>query len=129
MARRGEASIVVKSGYNRLWKVSREGGPPTLVAPQWGNDGSFSPDGNQIVIDRMSRWDSEWRAYRGGQNTPLVILDLTDNSEVMRLLSDNAKAENLMGWKPKVDLREGLSRTVEWVRENADEYADSGYVK
>jgi len=71
------------SGYNRLWKVSREGGPASLVTPQWGNDGSYSPDGLKIVIDRMSRWDTEWRAYRGGQNTPLVLLDLTDTSEVM----------------------------------------------
>ena len=29
----------------------------------------------------MSRWDSEWRGYRGGQNTALVILDLDDLSE------------------------------------------------
>jgi tricorn protease len=71
------------SGYNRLWKVSTEGGPASLVTPQWGNDGSFSPDGSKIAIDRMSRWDVEWRAYRGGQNTPLVILDLNDTSEVM----------------------------------------------
>ena len=52
-----------------------------------------------------------------------------EKSEVMRLLSDNAKAAKLMGWTPKVDLREGLSRTVEWIRENTAEYADSGYVK
>jgi tricorn protease len=71
------------SGYNRLWTVSAEGGPARLLTPQWGNDGSFAPDGRRIVIDRMSRWDEEWRDYRGGQNTPLVILDLHDTTEVM----------------------------------------------
>ncbi|MFW6331064.1 MAG: S41 family peptidase [Gemmatimonadota bacterium] len=30
----------------------------------------------------MSRWDTEWRGYRGGQNTPLVILELGDLDEV-----------------------------------------------
>jgi tricorn protease len=35
-----------------------------------------------MVIDRVSRWDSEWRHYRGGQNTPLTILDLKSLDEV-----------------------------------------------
>ncbi|MEL7121429.1 MAG: PDZ domain-containing protein [Bacteroidota bacterium] len=71
------------SSYNRLWTVSVDGGPSTLLSAQWGNDGSFSPDGKKLVIDKMSRWDDEWRAYRGGQNTPLIILNTEDNSEVL----------------------------------------------
>ena len=31
----------------------------------------------------MDRWDVEWRAYRGGQNTPLIILNLADYSETL----------------------------------------------
>ncbi|NER18859.1 S41 family peptidase [Spongiivirga citrea] len=69
------------NGYNRLWTVSVEGGPASLLNKQWGADGSFSKDGKQIVVDRVSRWDGEWRAYRGGQNTPLVVLDLESNEE------------------------------------------------
>lgn len=69
------------TGYDRLWTVSVEGGSSTMLSKQWGTDGSFSPDGKQIVIDRMDRWDVEWRNYRGGQNTPLVVLNLTDQSE------------------------------------------------
>lgn len=64
------------TGYNRLWTVPVDGGPSTLLPAPWANDGEFSPDGRRIVIDRMSRWDPEWRSYRGGQNTPLVIMDL-----------------------------------------------------
>lgn len=37
-------------------------------------------------------------------------------SEVTRLLSDNSKAQALTGWAPKVDLREGLTRTSDWIR-------------
>ncbi|MCU0379268.1 MAG: PDZ domain-containing protein [Bacteroidales bacterium] len=70
-------------GFARLWTVSTEGGPSTMLTRQWAADGSFSPEGNQIVIDRVQRWDVEWRNYRGGQNTPLVILNLTDQSEVL----------------------------------------------
>ncbi|MFP2997244.1 PDZ domain-containing protein [Spongiivirga sp. MCCC 1A20706] len=71
------------SGYNRLWTVSVEGGSANLLHKQWGNDGSFSPDGKQLILDRVSRWDSEWRAYRGGQNTPLTILNLETSEEVL----------------------------------------------
>ena len=69
------------SGFDRLWTVPAEGGPSTMVTNQWATDGSFSPDGKQIVIDRVQRWDVEWRHYRGGQNTPLVILNLGDQVE------------------------------------------------
>ncbi len=68
--------------FNRLWTVSVEGGAPRLLTAQWSHNGSFSPEGDQIVIDRMTRRDVEWRAYRGGQNTPLVILDLENESEI-----------------------------------------------
>ena len=75
-------------GFARLWTVSMEGGPSTVLTNQWAADGSFSPDGKQIVIDRIQRWDVEWRHYRGGQNTPLVILNLTDQTE--KLLPDES---------------------------------------
>jgi tricorn protease len=69
------------TGFDHLWTVSAAGGPSTIVSQQWGTDGSYSPDGKQIVLDRMDRWDVEFRNYRGGQNTPLVILTLADQSE------------------------------------------------
>ncbi|HCC71395.1 MAG TPA: protease, partial [Bacteroidales bacterium] len=71
------------SSFDRLWTVSVEGGPPELLSSQWATNGSFSPDGNRIIIDRVRRWDVEWRAYRGGQNTPLIILNLNDKSEIL----------------------------------------------
>jgi len=36
-----------------------------------------------MVVDAVSRWDVEWRGYRGGQNTPLVLLDLETLDEVL----------------------------------------------
>ncbi len=79
------------AGYGRLWTVSKDGGPSTLLAKQFGNDGSYSADGKKIVIDRVSRWDVEWRDYRGGQNTPLIILNLKDFSE--ELLPNNKETD------------------------------------
>ena len=71
------------TSFSRLWTVSVDGGPSTMLTMQWAADGSFSPDGSQVIIDRVQRWDVEWRNYRGGQNTPLVILNLEDQSEML----------------------------------------------
>jgi len=45
-------------------------------------------------------------------------------SEVFRLWCDNTLIENLTGFKPKVDIREGLEKTIEWFTEsdNLDNY-------
>jgi tricorn protease len=69
-------------GFQRLWTVPAAGGPSDLVPAPWGHDGAYSPDGRKIVVDRVTRWDVEWRHYRGGQNTPLTILSLDDLTEL-----------------------------------------------
>ena len=37
------------------------------------------------------------------------------NSEVFRLWCDNTKIEKLTGFKPQVDIKEGLQRTINWI--------------
>jgi len=34
----------------------------------------------------------------------------------MKLVSDNTRARDLIGWSPKVSLEEGLRHTIEFVR-------------
>jgi NAD dependent epimerase/dehydratase len=45
-----------------------------------------------------------------------------EKSEVMRLLSDNSKAKNILGWAPKSSslegLRDGLKKTIAWFAED-----------
>jgi tricorn protease len=62
--------------YHRLWSVAPDGGPPELVPAPFAYRGSYAPGGRHMVIERVNRLDEEWRGYRGGQNTPLVLLDL-----------------------------------------------------
>ena len=45
-----------------------------------------------------------------------------EKSEVTRLLSDNSKARDILGWEPQVGFREGLSQTIAWIREHMDWY-------
>lgn len=49
------------------------------------------------------------------------------NSEVARLLSDPTLAQELTGWRPSVSLRDGLSRTIEWITANATHFRVGEY--
>jgi NAD dependent epimerase/dehydratase len=51
-----------------------------------------------------------------------------DKSEVERLISGPELARELLGWEPTVDLREGLSRTIEWIERNLQRYRVDHYV-
>jgi NAD dependent epimerase/dehydratase len=48
-------------------------------------------------------------------------------SEVERLLCDNTRAREWAGWKPEVDLEEGLRRTAEWMQANPPPGSASRY--
>jgi NAD dependent epimerase/dehydratase len=48
-------------------------------------------------------------------------------SEVERLLADAGRAAELLGWAPKVGLREGLEKTIEWITDSLDAYKPSIY--
>ena len=45
-----------------------------------------------------------------------------EGSEVERLCADASKARELLGWEPRHTLEEGLTRTIEWIRENNERY-------
>ena len=51
-----------------------------------------------------------------------------DRSEVERLLADNTKAREATGWEPRVGLDEGLTRTIEWMREHLGAYRVGEYM-
>jgi dTDP-glucose 4,6-dehydratase len=50
-------------------------------------------------------------------------------SEVQRLISSPALAEELTGWRPTVELREGLTRTIAWIEANAARFRADEYVR
>lgn len=45
-----------------------------------------------------------------------------DDSEVMVLLCDNAKARRLLGWQPQVSLAAGLQRTIAYIQDHLERY-------
>jgi len=48
-------------------------------------------------------------------------------SEVERLLSDDGRAKQLIGWSPQITLDEGLQLTIAWIREHLDLYRPGVY--
>lgn len=50
-----------------------------------------------------------------------------EKSEVMRLVCDNRKAVQLMGWKPDYTLEEGLRETIDWMTRNLKNYKTDIY--
>jgi NAD dependent epimerase/dehydratase len=52
-----------------------------------------------------------------------------EQSEVRKLVSDNALARELMGWRPKVTLDEGLRQTIDFVKEHREMFRNDGYVR
>ena len=48
-------------------------------------------------------------------------------SEVFRLLCDNKKFISATNFKPKFNLKKGLIKTIEWYKDNLDEYKNSEF--
>ena len=48
-------------------------------------------------------------------------------SEVQRLRSDNTQAQHILGWRPLVDLDNGLDQTILWIKDHLDLYKVGKY--
>ena len=63
---------------DRLYTVPVEGGWPEVL-PMWrAEDGWFSPDGSRIAYVPNIKWQTSWKRYKGGQTTPIYIVQLSD---------------------------------------------------
>lgn len=45
-----------------------------------------------------------------------------EKSEVMRLISNNRLAAEKLGWRPEISIDEGLRSTIDWIKENLNNY-------
>jgi len=50
-----------------------------------------------------------------------------EKSEVLKLVSDNSRAAQLMGWKPRVRIDDGLMQSIEFVKKNIHLYRPNVY--
>ncbi len=64
--------------FDRLYTVPVEGGWPEVL-PMWrAEDGWFSPDGSRMAYVPNLKWQTSWKRYKGGQTTPIYIVQLSD---------------------------------------------------
>ncbi len=50
-----------------------------------------------------------------------------EKSEVLRLISNNTLAREVLGWKPEVKLDQGLRQTIQWINEHLEYYRIGKY--
>ncbi|TFH47441.1 MAG: NAD-dependent epimerase/dehydratase family protein [Lysobacterales bacterium] len=50
-----------------------------------------------------------------------------EKSEVERLLSNNQRAGEVLGWSPQVSIEDGLRRTIDWIKDHLDLYTPDEY--
>ena len=63
--------------YLRLFRAHADGSgiPEPLPLPS-GAVGSYSPDGQYLAYESITRWQDAWKRYKGGQNFPIWIVNL-----------------------------------------------------
>ena len=49
------------------------------------------------------------------------------DSEVLRLLSNNSSAREIIGWQPQVTFEQGLELTIAWIRQHLESYRIGKY--
>ena len=92
------------------------------------------------IADALGRGEGRGEAFNAGGGRPWSVRDVielvarlaeaggepeirstgTPVGEIDRQLVDFARLRELTGWRPEIDLAEGLGRTIEWYREHPE---------
>ncbi|HEX6598732.1 MAG TPA: PDZ domain-containing protein [Gemmatimonadaceae bacterium] len=70
------------TGVPRFYTVGLDGGVATPMPMPRAYQGKISPDAKRIAYRMNNSWDEERRNYRGGQNRPIWIEDLSTHDVV-----------------------------------------------
>ena len=80
--------------YLRLFRVHADGsGMPEPLPVPAGSEASFSPDGQNIAYQPITRWEEAWKQYHGGQTTPIWLLNLK-TLDLAKVPRDNSNDSN-----------------------------------
>ncbi|MGA8044116.1 MAG: PDZ domain-containing protein [Terracidiphilus sp.] len=80
--------------FLRLFNVHADGSgmPEPLPLPS-GYQGSFSPDGQSIAYQPITKWEEAWKHYVGGQTTPIWIVNLK-TLDLVKVPRENSNDSN-----------------------------------
>jgi GDP-L-fucose synthase len=80
-----------------------------------GEDGMINVgSGEEVTIKQLAEILAKEMEYDGE-----IIFNTNGPDGTPRKVMDNSKV-NSMGWKPKINLEEGIRRTVKWFYQNKD---------
>lgn len=65
------------SRFDRLFLISPDGSGLEVLPLHEAGRGAYSPDGTQIVYNRIAREDRTWKRYRGGMAQDLWLYDFS----------------------------------------------------
>ena len=79
--------------FDRLYTVPVEGGWPEVL-PMWRGEAAwYSPDAKRIAYVPNLKWQTAWKRYKGGQTTPIYIVDL-DNLKLDKVPRQNSNDDD-----------------------------------
>jgi tricorn protease len=79
--------------FVKFYTVPKEGGVAEAL-PMWrASQGSYSPDGKRMAYVPNIKWQAAWKRYRGGQTTPIYILNLS-SLQLERVPRENSNDES-----------------------------------
>jgi tricorn protease len=65
------------SDFPRLFRTHADGtGSPTVLPLPSATTGTYSADGNTLAYVPVAQWQSAWKHYRGGQTTPVWLVNI-----------------------------------------------------
>ena len=81
----------------QLYVVGLEGGgfPHELELPM-GEEATLSPDGTHLAYVPNPKWQRAWKRYKGGQTTPIWIVNLATSEVEDRIPRENSNDSNPM---------------------------------
>ncbi len=98
-SRDGKSVLVVsmEQSYRhflKLYLVHEDGSgmPEPLPLPS-GFQGSFSPDGESIAYQPITKWEPAWKQYVGGQTTPIWLVNLK-TLDLVKVPRENSNDSN-----------------------------------
>ncbi len=98
-SRDGKSVLVASSSLSyrhflKLFLVHADGsGMPEALPLPAASQGSFSPDGQSIAYNPVTRWQEAWKRYVGGQTTPIWLVNLK-SLDLIRIPRENSNDSN-----------------------------------
>jgi nucleoside-diphosphate-sugar epimerase len=114
---KGESPSFTKGEQMWDYLYSRDAGEALYLIGKYGKNGKIYPVGSGEVRP-LSEYIRAICAYTNPAVSPQLGAVPYANKQVMHLQADINELRKDTGFEPKISFEEGITRTIEWEREN-----------